>query len=230
MKQIKFCCLSFLLYSLFILGCVHNTQFPDVPISDVSMYARNLNNNGLKIASDPFIEEDRVIRYFGENLLSDGILPVMIIIDNGSEKAVLIEVKNTYLMMDNHDQNLNSTEVKLKDQVRTYNMQDGGGASIIMNYAIPTAVIMGANPLLVLAMPIATLPFLYSQTKANVLKQVIDENVLFDKSLYPGDKHHGFVFFKVKDKITNIKAVKVILKSLKTNEIYEFTFDFVKNK
>ena len=200
---------------------MYNKHFPNVPISDVSEYARSRNNNGLKIAIDPFIEEDRLIRYFGGNLLSYGILPVVIIIDNGSEKAVMVEAKNTYLMMDNNNQNLNFTSQNPKEQVYTRDIQ----IVETINTLTPLTPLMGPLPAL------AAFAYIHNRVKTETeLTESIDENALLDKSLYPGDKHHGFVYFDVKDKITNIKAVKVILKSLKTNEIYEFTFDFVKNK
>lgn len=40
------------------------------------------NNAGLKISSEPFIDEDRLLKFFGDDLLSKGVLPVLTVFEN----------------------------------------------------------------------------------------------------------------------------------------------------
>jgi hypothetical protein len=172
---------------------------------------------------DPFVEDERVISHFGDNLLSRGFLPVFFVIENRSTmQAFLVEKQNFRLLQSvlpltggEQSQKISgevreaSSEISREDAKRQDNALTFGSGAVALTgvVGLPIALLMGP------AMEQAAL-------NAQVYGRNLERKELLDRTLYPGESCSGFIYFPLKDRVTvgNIQAVQVILKDVKTKQ------------
>jgi hypothetical protein len=162
-------------FSILLSSCYIAPRLPEYNVQPIDNYTNKQSKNGLVIAIRPMTENDEYEKYFGENLRSSNILTVLIVIDNQSSSSVI----------------LSNDRISLGHG----NISDISNAD--SNYKEPFSSAAGAiavtSPLL--------LPFIsMSAAKADEVKHNMLTKEFHSDTLSPGDKTHGFVYFKLKDK------------------------------
>ena len=95
-----------LLPGFLVSGCTVPVRIYDIDVKKPSSYSHSVSLSGLSLAADTFSEEDRLKRYFGENLLERGILPILVVIQNVSaaDAYILLSDQSGLVLRTSNDQ------------------------------------------------------------------------------------------------------------------------------
>jgi hypothetical protein len=158
-NQMRFLCIPSLFCAICVIlsGCTTVVQFDKVEVQPASSYKYSCNKSGLIVSADPYIEEYRVNKAFGYDLLSKKILPVLVVVENKSAEDgfILIEEGAHLLMKDQVEQGTKDNpvgDIQTMDEIRnSQNIQSGLlGASLLLAPAgvillWPAAIAMGEH-------------------------------------------------------------------------------------
>jgi hypothetical protein len=194
---------------------------------------------------DPFVEDERVIGHFGDNLLSRGFLPVLFVLENRSTmQAFLVEKQNFRLLHSAHpvtgvEQNNKMVPGEVREPSSEISREDAKRQGIALTFgsavvALPSTMAALIAPLSgVMAAGIVGLPIVLlmgpameqAELNARVYARNLERKELLDRTLYPGESYSGFIYFPLKDGVAveNIQAAQVILKDIKTKHETLFT-------
>lgn len=199
---LKIALISLILYSASI-GCAG--RLPEVEVQHISKYKTFQDQNGVSIAIDTFVEEERLQKFFGTDILSTfDILPVHIIIENNIGQSILMQQENILLLnTDNMIIQKPSADPaqaveKRKQAMRTTQAITGG--------------------------------WLWGMA-AGMLEKIernIKTRAFYDKIIHnKGELHHGFAYFILNDLAVLDKNAKiqVTAKNINTEAIITFVFD-----
>lgn len=200
----------FLISSILVACSPVNIQ--KVTVQKASSYEFCASKAGLMVSADPFFEEERLKEFFGANLLSKGILPVLVVFENvKAHDGFVLLTDRANLVVEKLVSEADTTSA-------TYAKQVSEAHQALM-----------ATGLIGLTVGIATLPFVFVAEDA--YKDAVDvaknmETVkLVDKTVYPGGCHSGFLYFKLenKDDAGNIEIIQLNARNIRTNESITFT-------
>ncbi len=93
--------LSFCLLMLLVMGC---SRTPVVlPVQSIETYEFRQSQGGVRVAVDPFFTVDRIQRTFsgGEEFAEKGLLPVQIIVENGTQGEIQVNPQDFRLVRPN---------------------------------------------------------------------------------------------------------------------------------
>ena len=137
-----------------------------------SSYAGHQTQEGITIAAVPYITEEQAKSAFGKvNPYEHGILPVLVIVENGSGKALRMDLKVQFVDPDNHHLNAIPPE-----DVLTY-----------QGVKKPPTI----GPPSVLPIPLPR-----SKKKGPLNTPEIVNRALSVKLIPPGEKAYGFFYFE----------------------------------
>jgi len=211
---------SLMIFFLVATGCAP-VEIKKVTVLKAADYKFRSENAGLNISVDPFREENRLKVFFGCDLLSRGILPVLVVIENQNAKDgyILVKEGSALVAMDPAGKDTESNLLKgdydskeLRDAINTAKATQwlGFATAIVPVLALP-AVIGGA-----------------ASTKGEMdefeIKRNIEANHLLDKTVYQGTSHSGFVYFQLKSKedINRMIGFRFKMKNIRSDESLSF--------
>jgi hypothetical protein len=208
-------------------GCADRVRtIPELGILKPSQYHYCQEEKGLRIALDPIMEEDRLKTYFGEDLLKLGIMPVLVVAENeGADSCYLIEEKRF--------------AVKIKEGYRFKGKdpytKDTLAHEKVLTLAKGRVLTPGESVAVLTAMPligVIPLALLLDQRKAQMdyVYMNIKNRSFVDRTVYPGETHSGFIYFRVpgREAVNQIDGINLTVKDLRSEKEQEFTFDFTK--
>jgi hypothetical protein len=207
---------------LMLNGCAIAVP-PEVKIKPMLTYKFVEERDGLKISIDPFIEENRVKEYFGTDLNSLGILPVLIVAENSSPKSSYFLTKKDFTL---------SLKQGSNDLLKKSGYADIPKPSKQLVDGLGGAFGVGG-----LIAPILFIPGVIFMQMGNKIAQdhkTITDNLtrksFSDCTIFPNEGHSGFIYFPVKsneigqnDMVINVKAI-----DMTNNRAMPFIFE-VKN-
>jgi len=207
-----------------IAGCAVEIQ--QVIPQKVDQYNLKAQKAGVKISVDPYIEESRLQTHFGCDLLSRGILPVFVIIEN-------VDSPDGYFLFQEKAQLsikavIENKEALVNNQLKNSNkdLQDASKrAEIISSLTLPISVLSPIGLFIAIGVQTATVQQVHNEIK---IKQNIENCILVDKTVYSGGSHKGFLFFPLKsrDNVSNLKGLTLYIKNIRSGELVPFLFEF----
>jgi hypothetical protein len=196
---------------------------PEVKIKPTITYKYYDEKDGLKISIDPIFEENRVKEYFGTDLDSLGILPVLIVAENSSSKSsYLVTKKDISLNIKQHSNDLVKKSGSAGISKPGDHLYGIGGAFATGGLIVPILIIPGA---------------IFTQIankKAQDYKTITDnltKKGFTDSTIFPHESHSGFIYFPIKENelgqnnlVINVKVI-----NMTANKPVSFRFDVKKN-
>jgi hypothetical protein len=186
-----------------------------VAAQKASYYKFSSEKSGLKVSIDSYVEEERLKTYFGCDLLSKNILPVLVVIENISSKdgfMVLSEQSNLILKP--------TTDAPQKQINASSGQQESLSKGPSENWALLLPGSLLVSPLLMIAMLPVVFALGTASDNAQYIIRNIEDNRLVDKTVYIGGSNSGFLYFKLeRADIARLIGVQVALKNLRTNEV-----------
>ncbi|KPK98204.1 MAG: hypothetical protein AMJ95_05715 [Omnitrophica WOR_2 bacterium SM23_72] len=201
--------LLFLIMVIFLSGCA-TIQLPELTVKPASQYRLSQNKEGLVISVDPFLEKKRVEELFGTDLLSKGILPVLVVVENNSNSSTFyLQKEQSSLEMAEGE---SETGIASAGRSLTYQRPDKA-----------TTTLFYVSPLIV-----AGIWQSFENEREAITKNMI-KNELRERTLNPGESQHGLIYFRLTDKtrVEDIAAVnlKVLNIQSKENILFSFTVE-----
>jgi hypothetical protein len=190
-------------------------------------YRFTTREHGFQISADPYKEEKRLHDYFGCDLLSRGVLPVLVVIENrdADDGYSLINEKAS-LMMKNTDMRTGSGAVSA-DDLNTDELHKAlhSGQLKAANVLTPLAAL--AFPLLI---PAAALGYSAKKRIEDevAIRRNLEDKQITNKTLYRGGTQSGFLYFPInKENIEAVQGIKLSMKNLRSNETVSFTINMI---
>ena len=179
-----------------VTGCV-TIESPDLAIQAVAQYRLHQVKDDLFVAVEQFRDKERILKYFGADLLSKGILPVLTVVENHNRNSSFILLKEQFsLISSNRSKSTEESE------------------SLLRPFPETAGAILGGT--------IA----LYFSTKASQIRHNLMTRELRMKAISPGGSQCGFVYFKLPDKhdLASTSGISVKAQNLQTDEVITFVF------
>lgn len=228
---------------LVMIGCsVRIAQVETKPVSQYNLYQEQ---KGLKVALDPFFEKERTRDYFGIDLLSHGIVPVHVVIENNHPNSgFLFDRRNFSILMKGENTEIKTeTDPTIPEYHKVLDLNSEEERNLWQGLS-STGFVTGIVGTGLLAPRIVMIPVMIP-TSAVAIVQLYDfkkegdnikinQNLIrkgfIDKTVFPKESHSGFLYFKVKDReaIKNVIAIIIKAKNTFTDEGLNFVFQIGK--
>jgi hypothetical protein len=186
--------------ALCVLSC-GPTRFPDVVVKPASEYTLSREVEGFIVSIDPFLDRRRVMNAFGFDLLRRGVVPVLIVAENRSpDTGFYLQKEHCYLG--------GQTESTIRDE------QQAGDYG--MHFGTVTGIMLVSPALGILALGIdGDAAIRDHKTRQNLVNKELRE-----KTLFPGESQHGFLYFRC-DSPADIESVGSVTLGVLNLETYE---------
>lgn len=206
------------LIAFFVTNCAP-TEIRKVAVQKADHYKFTSQQDGLRISVDPYTEKNRIKDSFGCDLLSRGILPVLVVVENlSSEDGYIMVIDKASLMISNA---VNDNKQVGEDQ-KNYELERARKRAHSLDGIQPVMVLF---PLLAFAV----LPF--AQTAENTyrneveIKRNLEQKLIVPKTIYQGGSHSGFLYFNLgkAEDISIVQGICLSIRNIRTNEISSIT-------
>jgi hypothetical protein len=206
----------------FVFPSCSPVKIKEVTIQRADYYRFSSKKAGLKISVDPYREENRLTEFFGCDLLSRGVLPVLIVIENqnAEDGYILVKEKSALVLkttnLTNTGSNLGTGSYDSHDLEEALKAERGA------------TLLTGGVTMVFPVVGVALLPLaIIAQKKADdeiAIKRNIEKTQLLDKTIYQGGSHSGFLYFqfKTKEDINRVAGFSLSMTNIRTNEIVSF--------
>jgi hypothetical protein len=223
---------SALTISIFFIISCSPVEIKKVTYQKADYYKLTSQKAGLRISIDPYMQEDRLKEFFGCDLPSRGVLPVLVVIENqnAEDGYIFLKEKSGLLMKDPDSKNTsnNSSDEsyksdKLDQALKTdraiKNVNTAGyvgSLPFIATGAIATPVIL-----------IGIIPMAISEKRVKdelAIMRNYEYERLEDKTIYQGGSNRGFIYFQIncKEDMNKIQGLQLSMKNIRSKEITTF--------
>jgi hypothetical protein len=198
----------------FLNGC-STPRLPKYEAQPPSQYSYSYVKDGLVVAIHPLMSKQETEKYFGTDLLSANILAVLVVAENQNDSASFI---------------LSKDKVSLKAGEATAGSATGhrqvGDPSA--GEALGAAANVGALAIVATALVSIPLGLLAGDmiSDAGVIRRNFTTNELQTKTLSPGQKVQGFVYFQLPAKHNLLPQWAVHIEAVNLSNRGANTFDF----
>lgn len=181
---------------------------------------------GLRISADPYKDDKRLQDHFGCDLLSRGVLPIFILLENlrTEDGYVLVKEKTRLVMMESPTDKQNFKNMETHELQKITDVQERSAPGLLT----------AASPLFLPLFPVAIGAALVDGRRIwneQLIRKNMEDKNLTDKTIYPGASHSGFLFFRLnaKEDLRVIRGVSLCVKNVRSNETLVFMID-IKNE
>lgn len=178
--------LELVLWSILLLSTVAAGQkFPEYPVRSASQYSSSQTKNGIRVAIEPVGDGDQQKKYFRTKLESQGVLPILVVLENGSDGSSLLLRRDlvTYHLKDQQTTAISGAAPSARSK-------GGERAALGAGVALATTSAMGvALPLMFIGLKMIA--------GASEVKQNILVRELRSQTIAPGKSGSGFLYVPV---------------------------------
>ena len=193
---------SFIAFLALISGGCATLKIPDIPALSLSECRFRQEYRGLSICIDLYYDEQRVTQYFGKDLMSKGILPVFVVIQNKDSQPIVVR-RTMFSLIDRIDNPVQQLLPSMaRNPISLAATEGRQGAAISSGIGVLFAPIG-----LILLGP----AMIGLQNQAVQLEEIgrnIQRKALPERILYPSELCQGFLYFNLKEReaIADVKA------------------------
>jgi hypothetical protein len=211
--------------ALLCAGC-QPPRLPDLASDRLSTARRFEDKDHLRVAVEPYTEKTLLQEYFGVDLLAYAILPVLVVVENQGDQAVLVQQSDFRIHAASSPQDTPSlgtaeearrpTEKERESVVQAANIGTVGLALVAI-LAVPAAVLI--------LFPLAPILERYNRKRVEVAAN-LNRKALLDKVVYQGEDHHGFLYLKLEGPLTPPVEIPLAAKFQALGTKQDFSFQF----
>lgn len=213
------------LADLLLISCAP-AEPPDITVEPASRYTLFLEDNGMQVAIEPFLDRAQNELYFGTPMVDRNIIPLLIVAENHSDSTSYLLERNNIAFEPISAPGVESPEAladsSLAEHSRIHAPMNAWAqtAGIVQRLPVTSAsaLFAGAGVLLVYK-------DIAGGKKEGVFRHNLVEKELMDRTLRPGARMSGFVYIRTPtSSIKDYAACRIALKNLRTNEAVVFRF------
>ena len=200
-KILTICKLGFAGVLSVLAGCATMKSLPPYEATHFSMHQES---RGIKVFVEPFSDQNTIKKYFGTDLISNGIFPFCVRIVNGTDNTSILVDESTFSLKLKTDIESTSESKEIIDS------SAGADAAMVGAYVSPALMLYG-NKLF---------------TDAMVINSAFNQNRLKPTTVSPGKNVSGFVYFSLPEKgvIPKDWNLKATIKSISGDEKVKLIF------
>jgi hypothetical protein len=214
-------------------------RLPDYETRSLSSYKHVDTQDQLAIAIHPLTEKQEIEQYFGMNLLSANILPVLVVAENNNPVSSFIVSKDRIFL-----KNTNQPDDSKRADRKDVTSPSSGEAMVITGSALwGVSSLVPALPALALASAagaaavstgaaaLLSAPVLQFAGKkrisdAEVIKHNLAVKELQTRTISPGKSIQGFVYFQVPKEAHPLRDWAILVKVVEINTSNVLSFEF----
>jgi hypothetical protein len=204
------------LFLIFALNSQSAAQkFPEYPVRNASQYSSCQTKNGISVAIEPVSEGKKQKKHFGTKFESQGFLPILIVVENGTASNGLMLRRDSITYQIGDDQTKGNTGPNL-----SVGSKSGQGVAVGAGVALATVSVVGvAVPAMFIGLKMIAAA---SEVKQNILVKE-----LRSQTIAPGKAGSGFLYIPVGKPGTGKRKVtlNIPLSLGDSQEPLVFTFD-----
>src|SRR5260221_11522436 len=179
--QLKLLALSFLPIFLLQAGC-STMSVPELKTGRADSYLKHEEKAGLTIGTQALTDRRQIKDTFKINMLDKGLLPILLVAENQSASASFILAKDKVFVFS--EANL-TTNTYRAEKVTS---ETPGGAVAIAGASLIAATSLAGAQLLLAGLKMAS--------DATVIQHNLADKELYSRTLGPGQKAQGFIYFQ----------------------------------
>ncbi len=187
-KQFASIIVSLFPVGLLVLGSGCSTmKEPPLTTGSADSYTQHEQTNGMVVGIRPMTDKREIEDMFKVNLLDKGLLPILVVAENQSPAASFIIAKDKLFVL-NEGTGTASSSRRKKVTSGAGDALEGTGAVMVASGGL-------ALPLLVIGAPLL---FTGEQkaSNASVIEFNLADKEFYSRTLGPGEKAQGFVYFQ----------------------------------
>jgi hypothetical protein len=211
-----------LILTILLCGCATRRSFLDANINPTSEYKYHQEQDGLSVAIDPFFDSEKIVEYFGINLLDQGYLPVHVVVENHNAKsAFLLEKQNFSIMTIEQQNDKSESSPTYREPMQSYSSND------IYNAETSGKIAFWAPLFPILIIPASFgLPSEYRIRNISIVNENMRKKTFVDKTLFSNENHSGFIYFQINNQtsLKNISVISVKTTKIISDEVLNFNF------
>ncbi len=169
--------LAAVLGAVLLSGCMAHVPLAKRQVGGVSSYTHKQEVGGLTMAIDPITNANEVVELFGMNLLDKEMLPVLVVVSNGSPSVSFVISPERFSLVNG----------KYESSLKTQGASTAGAEA-----AGWTVAFLGIGPTL-LAAPF----FTHELDKTMVINQNLRHQQLLQRTVSPGMATQGYLYFTI---------------------------------
>jgi hypothetical protein len=194
-----------LLLASLLVGC-GTMEVTPLKTRSADTYANTAQKNGVTIGVQPLTDRREVKETFKVNLLEKGLLPILLVAENHSTSSTFILAKEKVFVL---NEATGATNTSQREKMASEAVGNAGTAIGVATMSLP----------LVLAS-------LKMASDATVIQHNLADKELYSRTLGPGQRAHGFIYFHY-PKGTALSGGYHVVVELKDSSTGETTpFDF----
>jgi hypothetical protein len=196
-------------------------------IQKEAIYKFTLQQNGIRISVNPYIEENRLQEFSGYDLLSKGVLPVWVVIENqnAEDGYFLLKEKTNLIVKSPEAPGSEYARGEMANESPTMN----SSTTDVFNSLSSGASVAPLFGVVGVAYVLALFPFAISSFKSSkdeiTISRIIEEKQMPNKTIYRGGIQSGFLYFKLgkKEDVSKIQGINFNMRNLRSSEIVSIT-------
>jgi hypothetical protein len=181
-KQFTSIIMGLFLVGLLVLGSGCSTmKEPPLTTGSADSYTQHEQTNGVVVGIRPMTDKREIEDMFKVNLLDKGLLPILVVVENQNTSASFIIAKDKLFVLNEGTGTTGSSQRK--------KVTSGAGEAL----AITGSLLVASGSLVA-----APLLFIGEQkaSNASVIEFNLTDKEFYSRTLGPGEKAQGFVYFQ----------------------------------
>jgi hypothetical protein len=219
---------SMLTLIAFAINSCSPIEMKKVVVQRGAHYKFSTQQSGLRISVDPYTENDRLQNTFGCDVLSRGILPVLLVVENISSEDGYIVVNDTACLITADPIN----NIEQSDEVQKSEKLGRAGNRLA---STSTAAVATAHMLPVIGVAsLVLLPFALGgeatyRDEIEIQRNLKQKQIL-PKTIYQGSLQSGFLYFNLgkAEYLSKLQGVSLSMRNVRTNELLSVTISMGK--
>ena len=204
-------CIFVSAFCLLLASC-STMSIPEDKVCSTESCQFKTENNKLLVAVHLLTDTTEIDDIFKLNLLDQGILPILIIVENHNPTTSFILVKNKVTVVDRKSLDASTKQGGEVTSETPSHVVSGVGAALL----VPAAII--AAPLIFEGMKM--------ESDAQVIEHNLREKEFYSHTVGPGQKVHGYVYFNLPKDNVAMNQYHVLVEAVESTTGETTTFDF----
>lgn len=197
--------------AVLLTGC-GTMQVTTLKTQSAGAYAQHAEKNGVTVGVQPLTGKKEIKETFRVDLREKGLLPILLVAENHSASSSFILAKDKVYVL---NEATGATNVSQQAKVSS---ETGGQATAIAGATLLAATSLAGAPLMIAGLKMAS--------NATVIQHNLADKELYSRTLGPGQKAQGFIYFQYPKgtALSGTYYVAVELKESSTGEVIPFSF------
>lgn len=235
-SPVKITLASILTLMAFAVNSCGPMEMKRVVVQQGAHYKFTSQQSGLKLSVDPYTEKDRLQANFGCDLLSRGILPVLVVVENLSSEDGYIVVTDMATLMTNDSINsrVQSDEGQKSEELESKFKELESTSNTAVGMVEWSPLIGVVSPVIgvasLVSQPLKALGAEATYKDEIEIKRNLEQKQMLPKTVYQGGLHSGFLYFNLgkAEDLTKLQGVLLHIKNVRTNELLSVTINMGK--